>query len=333
MNKAPSRDPAGSPLSHDAMDLPRSPAHDGPSFTVFIPTYNRAHTLGRTLESLEASTFRDFQVVVVDDGSTDGTEALVRAWKERTGHDVVFVWQENQGKHAAHNRALELARGELFITLDSDDSMLDTALERLWKHWQSIPAAQREHFAGVAGICVDEDGKLTGDPYPQAVIDASYLDIFRQCRMNGERREALRTSVLRAFPYPRFTGERHVRPTLILRRMAHQYLVRFTNEPLQINRHAPDGISAQRFRYRFRNPRGFALFYEEEITQHAAYHSEAGLRDLRVQYLRFALHAGTPRATQRRVCGGHGPWARALPKGLALYMADRIKARLRGIRR
>lgn len=120
--------------------------------------------------------------------------------------------------------------------------------------------------------------------------------------------------------------------SLILRRMAHQYLIRFTNEPLQINRHAPDGISAQRFRYRFRNPRGFALFYEEEITQHAAYQSEAGLRDLRVQYVRFALHAGTPLAAQRNVCGC-GPWLRALPRGLALYLGDHIKARVRGIRR
>jgi len=303
-----------------------------PAFTVFIPTYNRAHTLERTLKSLESSSFRDFEVVVVDDGSTDGTDNLVQAWQARTGQDTTYVWQENQGKHAAHNRAIELARGELFITLDSDDSMLDTSLERLWKHWQSIPASQRDQFAGVAGICVDETGTLTGDPYPQDVIDASYLEIFRLCRMNGERREALRTSVLRAFPYPRFTGERHVRPTLILRRMGHHYLIRFTNEPLQINRHAPDGISAQRFRYRFRNPRGFALFYEEEITKHAAYHSATDLRKLRVQYLRFALHAGTPLTAQRCMCGPV-PWVRAMPRAMALYLGDHLKAYLRGIRR
>jgi len=88
-----------------------------PRVSIVIPTYNRERLIGATLDSVMAQTFQDFEVVVVDDGSTDGTAELVRAYGAR----VRYLYQPNQGQGAARNTGLRAARGELVAFLDSDD--------------------------------------------------------------------------------------------------------------------------------------------------------------------------------------------------------------------
>ncbi len=76
------------------------------TFTVFTATYNRAHTLHRVYNALQQQTFRDFEWLVVDDGSTDNTEALVRRWQMESAFPIHYIMQPNGGKHSAHNRSL-----------------------------------------------------------------------------------------------------------------------------------------------------------------------------------------------------------------------------------
>lgn len=302
----------------------------GPFLTIFIPTFNRADTLGRALESVEQQTDRDFEVVIVDDGSTDGTPALVQDWVDRNVFPIRHFRQPNQGKHVAHNAAVRQARGELFMTLDSDDSLLPDAVAKIRRQWGAIPAADRAGFAGVAGMCLDEDGTLSGDPYPEPVIDSDHLRIYEYCRMNGERREALRVAVLREYPYPRFEGERHVRPTLILRRMAHRYRLRFTNEILQVNRHAAGGITERRFHYRMSNPRGLRQYFLEEITLHDGHKPWRKLLRHHARFVRYSLHSGVGLVQQAREAKHRGLWLLALPEGVLSWAADRYRLRFRG---
>ena len=302
----------------------------GPFLTIFIPTYNRKDTLGRALESIEAQTDRDFEVVIIDDGSTDGTAALLQQWIERNPFPIRCFRQPNQGKHVAHNSAVAQARGELFMTLDSDDSLLPDAVAKIRRQWTAIPASERAAFAGVAGMCLNEDGTLSGEPYPEPVIDSDHLRIYERCRMNGERREALRVDVLREYPYPCFEGERHVRPTLILRRMAHRYRLRFTNEVLQVNRHAAGGITDRRFQYRVRNPRGLRQYFLEEITLHDAHKPWRKLFRHHARFVRYSLHSGIGLAQQAREAKHRGMWLLALPEGVLSWVADRYRLRFRG---
>jgi glycosyltransferase involved in cell wall biosynthesis len=300
-------------------------------FTIFIPTYNRADILPRALESIGQSTLRDFEVVIVDDGSTDDTRNLVQEWVAKGAVPIQYVWQENQGIHAAHNTALEHARGLLFIRLDSDDLMLPQALERIKAHWEAIPDDQKPRFAGVGGMCLNEDGTVSGEPYPQDVIDSDYLEIFKYCRMNGERREALRTEVLREYPYPRIGAERWLRPTLILRRMAHRYRIRFTNELLQVNRHAPGGISENRFRYRVLCPKGQRLYFLEEITLNDRFTPRKRLRRHHAQYVRYSMHSGIGLRHQATEIKHRTLWLAAIPEGVLSWFTDRLRMRMRGI--
>jgi glycosyltransferase involved in cell wall biosynthesis len=93
----------------------------GPTFTVVIPTYNRARLLPRSLTSVLRQTLRDFELIVVDDGSTDDTRHVVGAFADAR---VRYIYQPNQGRSAARNTGIGLARGDWITFLDSDDEAL-----------------------------------------------------------------------------------------------------------------------------------------------------------------------------------------------------------------
>lgn len=97
-----------------------------PRVSVIIPTYNCAKFLGRTIDSALRQTYRDFEIIIVDDGSTDGTQALVAAY----GESVRYVYQTNQGASAARNAALSRASGEFIAYLDADDLWRPDKLSR-----------------------------------------------------------------------------------------------------------------------------------------------------------------------------------------------------------
>ena len=97
-----------------------------PEASVIIPTYNRATMVCEAIDSVFAQTYPDFEIVVVDDGSTDGTEQVLR---KRYGDRIRYFYQENQGRAVARNRGIRMSTGEYLVFLDSDDWLLPRALE------------------------------------------------------------------------------------------------------------------------------------------------------------------------------------------------------------
>lgn len=99
-----------------------------PRFSIIIPSYNRAGTLGRAIESVHNQSFPCFEVIVVDDGSTDHSQKVVEAFTK-----INYFYQENKGVSAARNRGAQIATGDWLIFLDSDDELLPKALEEFYK--------------------------------------------------------------------------------------------------------------------------------------------------------------------------------------------------------
>lgn len=296
-----------------------------PAFTIFVPTYNRAYCLGRALQSVADSSYKDLELVLIDDGSTDETRDLAAEWRQRGLFELHYIFQENAGKAAAHNRAVEAARGFMFLTLDSDDSLLPDALGQVQANWEAIPAEQRSDFAGVAGLLLEEDGTVSGTRYARDLIDSDFLEISTFGKVHGDKREAIRTDVLREFPYPMIPGERHVRPDLIFRRMAHKYKTRFVNIPLVIGRREPDGISHNRRHIRDQNPKGLHLAFLEEITLHDTYTEPRQLQRLHARYVRFSLHSGIGLTKQYGEVKHKLRWLASLPAGIGSWLGDKLR--------
>lgn len=300
---------------------------DRPTFTVFIPSYNRADTIGRALDSVRCQTVDDYEIVVVDDGSTDSTEAVVRGWEREYGIPVRYHRQPNGGKHRAHNTAVDLARGELLMVLDSDDVMKPTCLADILSAWREIPAAERAAFAGVEGLCETGDGTLHGTPYPADTIDGTHLEMAGRHGVTGEKRNAIRVDVLKQYPYPEFPGEYHVRPSFLWKRLAAGYRFRFINKVLHEVDFADGGLTRTASARRLKNVRGLYAYWQDDVLHHQRFLAPRQRRKHYSEYIRYALHTGVSIADQWREVPDRRLWLAALPRGLPNYWADRVKAR------
>ncbi|MGB7921396.1 MAG: glycosyltransferase family 2 protein [Desulfobacterales bacterium] len=298
-------------------------------FTVFIPTFNRSRTLARALESVAAQTYRDFEVVIIDDGSEDDTRQLVQRWQKGADFPLRYYWQENQGKFAAHNNAIACASGYFFVLLDSDDTLLPQTLERFDFHWRSIPDDQKDLFAGVEGLCLDHDGKIYGDRFPSDVIDTTYIEIVKKYKISGEKRNALRTDVLRQYPYPIFDGERFIRDDLIWKRMAGRFKLRCFNEPVQIIDHQTEGLSANVISIRLKNPKGFRYYFLEEINQYSSLTGRYFRFKYHSKFVRYSLHCKIGFRQQYTEVRSKFYWLISVPRGIIGWLEDKIRMQLK----
>ena len=204
------------------------------TFTVFTATYDRAGTLPRVFDGLRRQTFRDFEWLIVDDGSTDETPAVVRAFQAEAAFPIRYLRQPHSGKHVAFNTGVREARGDLFLSLDSDDTCLPHALERFKLHWDAIPAARREEFSAVTALWIDAQGRVVGDRFPRDVLDSDSIELELRLRVRGDKWGFHRTSVLREHPFPEPPGVRFVPESVVWLAIARRYKTRFVNECLGV---------------------------------------------------------------------------------------------------
>lgn len=257
-------------------------------FTVFTPTYNRRDLLPRAYESLRAQTFRDFEWLIGDDGSTDGTGALVREWQRPGSFPIRYFFSPNRGKHRVYNQALRLARSELFTVLDSDDTIVPRALERLRYHWNSIPEAGRLRYSGVTCLSMDERSAIVGRPFPADVIDCRHYEIEARLGAVGEKWGCHRTAILREFPFPEVPGERYCPDAIVWNRIGRRYLVRNVNDALRVYSMRSDGVMAGRPRVLIESPNLARLYYREYLELEVPL---PWVLRRAVNYVRFSLHA------------------------------------------
>ena len=237
--------------------------------TVFTPTYNRAYTLPRVYECLRRQSFADFEWLVIDDGSSDGTEALVRGWAgEENPFPIRYYWFENAGKQREINRALKLAQGALFLVLDSDDTITSDALERIDGWERTLP--RDGTFCGVAGNMQYSDRHIVNPLFGAGYQDSTMLARMKEACgadcvwIGADRAWAFYTEVFRRYPYPEFEGERFISEAVTWNRMAAAgYRIRCFNEIIYEFEHMDDGYTASITRTLLRNPRGYGLWKAE----------------------------------------------------------------------
>lgn len=301
-----------------------------PLFTVVTPTYNRAHTLGRVYASLREQTWQDFEWVIVDDGSTDSTRAMVLEWQREARFPIHYVWQKNLHKKTAFNRGVRKAAGELIVALDSDDTLEKDALASMMSIWHGIPEEQRDRYVAITGLCARPDGTIVGDRYPQDVVDATALDMTFKYHVSGEKFGCMRTEVLLKFPFPEEIAG-FVPESLVWRAIARAgYMTRFVNKVFRVYYDSSDSLSRQRDGHQ--HALGLWLLAQDTVVECLPwfrYRPRAFLMAA-ARYTRFYLHLRAASLPQPRGRSLKGAASRLLvyamwPVGAALYMRDRVR--------
>lgn len=226
--------------------------------TVFTPAYNRAHTLPRTYESLLRQSNKNFLWLIVDDGSTDGTGDLVRAWQSRdNGFDIRYIYQENGGMHTAHNTAYAHIDTELNVCIDSDDCLADGAVDAIYRKWDSV---RNRGYAGLIGLDADLRGNLIGKGFPEGMRETTLCGYYAAGGA-GDKKLVYRTDVIKKYlPYPVFPGEKYVALAYVYRRIDQDWKLAVLDTVLCNVEYQPDGHGRTMWTQYYKNPKGFACW-------------------------------------------------------------------------
>lgn len=176
--------------------------------SVITPTYNRAHTLTKCYQSLCGQTDKDFEWLVVDDGSQDATKQLVTGFIEEKKISIRYFYKENGGKPSAHNMGVKNAEGELCICLDSDDALTLNAVEcakQIWQNRQNTNVigilAKRGSFVDGAPLCTD---------WPENLQECKMMILQEKYHFSGDTALFFVTKMMQTHYFKEFTGEKFV---------------------------------------------------------------------------------------------------------------------------
>lgn len=292
-----------------------------PTLTVFTPTYNRAYTLHLCYESLKRQTCRDFEWLIVDDGSTDGTRQLVERWIGEAPFAIRYVYQDNQGMHGAHNTAYEHIDTELNVCIDSDDYMTDDAVKRIVGFWRSNGGPD---YAGIVALDAYPDGEVIGTRLPDKLACSPLTELFVLHGVRGDKKVIYRTDVIKQTPpYPLFEGEKYcpLSYKYILVDQRHPLLI--MNEVVCIVEYRQDGSSLNMIQQYRKNPQGFSFFRKTAMQYSPTFRDR--LREA-IHYVSSSLLL----RNRRFVAESPRKWTTmlAVPFGVLLYLYIRHTKRL-----
>lgn len=257
--------------------------------TIFTPTYNRAYIIAKLYESLLSQTVKEFEWLVVDDGSTDNTENLIRSFIIDNKISVRYIKQANGGKYRAINRGACEAKGELFFIVDSDDILSNNAVERLLFHYNNI--RDDSSFAGVSGLKVTPCGQKVGGGSDYTILDCTSFDFRYMHNIKGDMAEAVRTDILKLYPFPEIDGEKFCAESMIWNKIAQRYKLRYFHEKIYICDYLTDGLTANSVKLRMQSCTLAMILYSDLFKMNVP--SIIKIRAA-INYWRFAMCSSLP---------------------------------------
>ena len=240
-----------------------------PLISILTPTYNRGKLLLPLYDSLKNLTFKDFEWLIVDDGSEDDTEQYALSWIahniENAEFPICYIKKSNGGKHTAINRGVREANGELILILDSDDTLPSDSLATIAQYYEQCKGYK--DCAGVCGLMAHHDGQLIGTGFPKDPMYESAL-LFRYAEkgnVTGDLLEVYKTSVMREFPFPEIENERFCPESLVWNRIANKYKLFCFNKVIYYRDYLEGGLTSKIVRIRMNSPIASTMTYAEML--------------------------------------------------------------------
>jgi glycosyltransferase involved in cell wall biosynthesis len=223
--------------------------------TVLTPTFNRGGSLNNLYQSLQKQTIKDFEWLLVDDGSTDDTKNIAEEMREKAEFPMRYIYKENGGKHTALNVGVKQITSELTFIVDSDDTLVPDAIETILQYHKKY--GKKKDLCGYSFLRRFPDGKINGKPFEPDEKVGTYI----QCRINADdtqadKSEVFYTRCLKEFPFPEYRNEKFLGEDLVWIRMAMKYQMVHINRAIYVGNYLEDGLTKNRRKNNIRSPYG-----------------------------------------------------------------------------
>lgn len=288
--------------------------------SIFTPIYNRSTFLPQIHNSLRLQTNKDFEWIVVDDGSTDDTKNIMTNIIKNSNHSfpITYLYKSNGGKHSAINMGIQYAQGELFFILDSDDSLPIDAIATVINKFEDV--ANVQNICGVCGLMAHHDGKIIGSGFSADGIIANSIELRYAQGVTGDLMEVFKTSILKKYPFPEIKGERFCPEALIWNRIAKKYKMKCFNNVICYRDYLEGGLTDNIIKIRMNSPNASMMYYSELCEQPIPFSQKLKAA---TNYWRFRLCAkfSKPTASIEPI------WFFVLPMSLLMHFVDKRKVR------
>ena len=297
--------------------------------SVLTPTWNRASYLDRVYVGLANQTYKKFEWIVADDGSTDATEAIVRALAAQSDFPVIYIRADRHvGKIRVDNEAVKRARGEFILWCDSDDFLQSNALQRLWETWNSIPQERQSDYVGVTALAATEQGCIA-NPFPEVAFkDVSWNDLAELHGVTGDMLFFARADDLKAHPFPEV--DMVIPESVVWTAIGHRP-ARLIPEVLQIKEYQAAHAISFSGTMSYNRGRAYALAATVRNLRH--YRRSLTVRTWRlITYIRYCLHGEIKLGRAIDLWGRNSTLSTfllALPFAWALALKDRLQGKVK----
>lgn len=220
--------------------------------TIVTPAYNRADKLPALYESLCQQTSDDFNWLVVDDGSQDGTKQVIEKMEQEGRLLISYLYKPNGGKHTALNLAIKTVKTELFFIVDSDDVLTPDAVETILRDWDRV---REQDLCGIGYLRGYDSSAVIGDRYTADGLVDTFINERYNRGINGDKAEVWVTKCLQeAGGFPEYPGERFISESVLWIKMARKRKMLFRNKIIYITEYLSGGLSDSGRALRFRCP-------------------------------------------------------------------------------
>lgn len=225
--------------------------------TVVTPTYNREHLLENCYASLQMQTNPRFIWMIVDDGSTDGTDEVVSQWKLEGRIEIEYFKKQNGGMASALNIALDRATTKYFVYVDSDDTLSERAIEMALEQLRGIE--NDESFAGILALRTNPDGTVLGGKQIPKNITRINLPQLGEMRIKSELIIFFKTDIIKQFRFPEIPGEKFITPAYIEYKVGEKHDFLVSRDTFCYCEYNDDGITKNIRSIIKSNPKGYTM--------------------------------------------------------------------------
>lgn len=252
--------------------------------TIFTPSYNRKIELKNLYNSLLKQKNVDFEWVIVDDGSSDGTDKYIAKLKKEKKININYIYKDNGGKQSAYNLGLKNAKGEIFLCIDSDDILMENVLFKIEEDFKGINGTN--DIAGIAYVqsYISDKNKIIGSVFPNDGMIDTYFNIYHKHCVIGDKLIVLKTSIAKKYYFPIIPGEKFVPEALIFNRISLKYKFKCFNKIFACKEYLDSGYSNNYFDLVKRNPKGNMLYFRELFDLKRSFYNIYG-------YILFGIYA------------------------------------------